>query len=201
MQEHKPDPWILEHSPIAPSKLHALGAITLFWNQCEMGLFLIFAGATKIDSNVSFALTHEMGDVTVCNRIREILELTDHSDGVKNMVIHVLKVYDINRQNRNQLTHFMPGPGDSGMMQFWRQKGPKLEPQPLPCELKDIRRVATEILALSRNLVEIGMYFLNHPYGNVRRPLPEKLPLPDKLWKPPPPDRSKRKRQRPTSRA
>lgn len=185
--------WMAKHSPINPWKLQALGVITFFWNRCQMALFVMFSGVTKIDANIAFALYQEMGDVSICRRIEEALDIVEHSDDVKSLVRDTLAVYDVNRLNRNQLTHFLPARDDSGRLKFFRQKGPLLDLQPFPDDLKDIRRVAEDVEALSRHLTAVGQYFLTKVHGAVRRPLPETPPLPERLWKPPSQDQPKQR--------
>ena len=29
------DPWVVEHQPLEPAKLHAIGAAVAYWNECE----------------------------------------------------------------------------------------------------------------------------------------------------------------------
>jgi hypothetical protein len=36
------DPWINANSPVDPKKLHALGALTLWWSACETHLLVLF---------------------------------------------------------------------------------------------------------------------------------------------------------------
>jgi hypothetical protein len=189
------DPWFLEHAPLHPSRLHALGVMTVYWNQCELALFVLFSGVSGIEGNLAFALTHEMSDLAVMNRMKEVIALSGHSKDVNNVVLNALAAYDINRLNRNQLTHFLPMPTEKGIT-LWRQKGPTMNPQPFPHELKDIRRVVEDLAKCRDHLAELGRFLMLKEYGNLRRALPNKLPLPQRLWTPPPPAQSPPKPQR-----
>jgi hypothetical protein len=180
------DDWPIKNSPIHPLKLHALGVVTLYWNQCEMAFFTLISGALGIEANLAFALTHEMGDVALASRMREVIALSPHSVDVNADVLHALQIYDVNRFNRNQLTHFLPAPSENGLA-LWRQKGPTLNPQPFPNELEDLRRVANEISTCRDYLLQLGLFFLVPQYGNARRTLPKRPPVPKRLWMPPPP--------------
>jgi hypothetical protein len=140
-------------------------------------------------------LTRELGDIALSNRIREFLEYGKHDQGTCEAVEHALVLYDKNRVNRNQLTHFLPTAGKEGV-EFWRGKGPRLEADPIPNTVEDIRRVAAEITVARLYLGDLSNWLIARnadPVGlGGHFPLPDKPPLPERLWKPPPQDQSKR---------
>ena len=59
-----------------------------------------------------------------------------------------------------------------------------MEWHPLPNELSDFRRVAEETIQLAGTL-KLLWRVLARPHDGSIRPLPDKLPLPELLWKPP----------------
>lgn len=187
------DAWVISHSPIEAEKLHALGFITLAWNGAEIALFFLFAGATGLNGRLAWALTHEMGDVSMCNRIKDILPLGALGVAVTDAILHSIELYDRNRMNRNQLSHFMPSGGKDGI-EFWRKKGPEIKPQPFASELKDIRRVGDEIISMQEYMTAVGNHLSALFHRQQPKSLPEKPPLPERLWTPPPPDPKGRKR-------
>ena len=70
------DPWIAEISdPIDPERLHALGVITLFWNHCERNLWFIFITIFELHPRIGWILAHDIGNVALCERIRERVKL------------------------------------------------------------------------------------------------------------------------------
>jgi hypothetical protein len=55
-------------------------------------------------------MIHDLGDVTICNKIRDLLALRKEYIGAeKQMIFSALDAYEINRLNRNQLSHFTRG--------------------------------------------------------------------------------------------
>ncbi len=187
------DPWIKNHSPIAPEKLHALGYITLVWNSCENGLFGLLSTVSGLSEGVCRAFVYDLGDVTISNRIEAFLEMRKVEAEPAKAIRHALNVYDVCRQNRNALTHAgLAAAGGHGLSLSRVRKKPAFISDLLPDDLEDFRRVAEEIRALNRHLKEL--WFILPPY-NDPIPSPDTLPVPCKLVTPPQPTRTKRQRQ------
>jgi hypothetical protein len=197
------DPWIAEHSYIDPERLHALGMITLWWNLCERNLFFLFCNVMGCSPRIGWLLAHDLGDLQISMRIREMLKLRPHSADVDELLQNVLKVYDVCRQNRNSLTHFTPNissadPTEIKSATFVRMKGPSPEPSPLPSALTDIRQVAIEVHYLASYLWRIHKALSARSKGQ-QAGLPPLVAVPDLLWKPHPQTAPKPKRpQRPS---
>jgi hypothetical protein len=147
------DPWIAKHSYIDPERLHALGMITLWWNHCERNLYFLFCSIFEVTPRVGWILAHDMGDVAMCDKIKEQLKIHQLDADMDALIKCCLDVYDKCRQNRNSLTHFTASvpPGGKGIVDavFVRMKGASAQPSPLPSSLEDIRRVAFETHTLS----------------------------------------------------
>src|SRR5262249_37342148 len=128
---------------------------------------------------------HDMGDVAIWERIIEVAktrsELADEFEALTN----ARDVYDECRKNRNSLTHFKLSTTDDGERVLARMKGPSMQIYLLPSDISDLRRVAVEILQLANHLEMIWQALANRTDGHYV-PLPEKLPVPELLWKPPP---------------
>jgi hypothetical protein len=179
------DPWILEHSVIDPERLHALGMITLFWNQCERNLWHLFCLVFDFHPRVGWIIAHDMGDVAICERIKEMLKIQPINENTKKLVLSVLASYDICRINRNTLTHFTVRPDEDGQFSFVRTKGPVPIQHLLPSSLEDVRSVAFEVKVLSHYIWDL--YRGLHTFGSEKpTPLPPILEPPELLWKPPP---------------
>jgi hypothetical protein len=119
-----------------------------------------------------------------------------YSQDIKDAVVHAVRVYEVCRINRNQLTHFLPQ-GLTGS-DLTRLKGESFAPQPFPDSLADIRRVAEEIEALIGYLSAMFNFFRARFQNALRRaptPLPDKPPLPKMLWHIPPPPPKPRQRK------
>jgi hypothetical protein len=187
----KDDPWIKSHSDIEPERLHAIGVVTYAWNSCQALLFIFFATLTGLPGRVTRAIIHEMSDAALIARLRDILA----TGGFRNdpelnaAILYALEMFDINRVNRNQLTHFMPSGKRDGKIEFWRNKGPELLRQAFPSNIDDIRRVAEDILTLrnyANNVSALAIAKQLHAHGAQIAgplPLPDKPPLQKPLWR------------------
>jgi hypothetical protein len=179
------DPWIAEISdPIDAERIHALGVITLFWNHCERNLWFIFNAIFELHPRIGWILAHDLGDVAICERIKERLKLLNNPGAeVDDLILNALEIYDACRINRNTLTHFTVRAADDGTISFVRTKGPVPIQHPLPSSLEDIRRVATETKILSQYLWHLYRA-LGGDGSEEKIPLPPKLAVPELLWKP-----------------
>lgn len=175
------DPWIRAQSSINPAKIHALGMITLGWNACETHLFLLFGAVAKLPAEIAWALSHDLGDIAIAERIRQVAKLNALPE--YQMIDDFLRVYDLCRMNRNSFTHFKFAREPDGTIALARMKGPTTHLHPLPNKLTDFRRVAEEIWNLSRTLRLLWVAVAARQDGEMR-PLPKTPPLPDLLWKP-----------------
>jgi hypothetical protein len=177
------DQSIRDYSPIDPAKIHTLGRVAIAWNSCETNLFFLFAAVVQLKTKSAWIISHDMGDVAMSERISEICELGEFDDEQRDAIQHILQVYDICRQNRNSLTHFKTGVSDDGEGILLRMKGSSMEFHSLPNDVNDFRRVAVELIQLAKTLMLLWRALSRLHDGNTR-PLPNKLPLPELLWKP-----------------
>jgi hypothetical protein len=192
------DPWIAQNSYIDPERLHALGVITLWWNHCERNLFFLFCRVFNLRLRVGWIIAHDLGDISVSNKMREMMKLHPPESDVADLLKCCLDVYDICRQNRNTLTHFTghspsADPKSLDDVIFLRMKGPSAEPRPIPSSLTDIRRVAFEINILSTYLWKTHKAIVARQQGQPAT-LPPLVAVPELLLKPPPQTPPKPKR-------
>jgi hypothetical protein len=189
------DPWI-DKQGFDPKLLHALGAVNITWNACEHGLIPLFCIAANMTLEHGQGMMHDLGDVTVCNKIRDLLLLRrEYSDAEKQMILSALDAYDVNRINRNQLSHFTIAPTGKATLELYRRKGPVLMKESFPSGLSDIRGVADDMHLLLRYMSVLSDYFRAKRQGREPGPLPGILRAPKRLWTPPPPDPKGRKHQ------
>ncbi len=192
------DDWIRSHSLVTPEKLHAIGFLTLAWNACEYWTTAIFSTVSGLSEKQARIVTHDLGDITIWNKIIEfsgIDELT--GTHVKDELKHALKIYDRCRSNRNQFVHAALGGErgeDGSVFRLARNKGPKFEFDPIDDSLQEIRRVGDEIDRLRDYLARLCIHISSLKF-ETPSPLPERLPLPECVWKPPQTKRNKRKPQ------
>jgi hypothetical protein len=187
------DPWVRANSELPPEVLHALGVISFRWNSCEFGLKMLFAESTGISVPNSLLITQEMGSITISAIIRETFELRKRDAPIVDEVLFSLDLFDVNRLNRNQLTHYLPATGPVGMEIRRNKVFGGVGGESIPSKVTDVRRVADEIGTLRTHLARIYNHLKN---PNVARyPLPQRPPLPERLWKPLPPNQPKPPRQ------
>lgn len=177
----------------SPEKLHALGTVTFRWNLAENQLGVLFREVTGLSIELSWIITKDMGDVTIGNKIKEAMKLSKLTKDQVLAVEHCLALYDINRENRNQLTHFTIE-AEQGEYVLARKSKTSIKPQSFPNTLGDLRRVADELHQLSWYISMVCCHLMTRANA-APWSLPDKPPLPGKLWKPPPPTQSERKRQ------
>jgi hypothetical protein len=194
------DPWIAKNSQIAPEKLHALGVVAFRWNLAEFALKSLLIAVSDFEFFKIWAIIHEVGDLAISASILEIIEHKSFSTPIHDAIEHALKLYDANRINRNQLTHFVPLPLEESDLA--RMKGPNWNPQPFSDSVQDLRRVAEDIFNLFNYLVALNqiLYAADHTVKPITSseqspPVPDTIPLPERLWKPLPPNPQKRKEQ------
>lgn len=195
MSDFKDDKWVVENSQIAAEKLHALGVVAFRWNSAEISLRSTLILLLRLNWNVAWSVIHEMGDMALMVSIREIIESNPVPKEVAETIEHGLKLYDANRLNRNQLTHFLPAALVGS--DLTRMKGPRFDPQPFPDSVGDLRRVADDLADLLEYFGKLLTIMHSRQYsqkpGGLLPPLPDKVPLPERLWKPPPPNPQGRK--------
>lgn len=202
------DPWIAEYSIIDPEQLHALGSIVLWWNHCERNLLFIFTTIIGVSQGMGWIIGHDLGDMALSTRIREIMKRREHPDGVEPLLNNYLPNYDICRQNRNVLTHFtatVPKDADFASVDlksvsFIRLKGVSAKADIFPSSLGDIRRVAAEIYGLCVHSWSIYQA-LDALAKGKHAELPPLIAAPELLVKPPQNNSPKPTRQRKLSRA
>jgi hypothetical protein len=103
------DPWIKANSEIEAQRLHALGVIVFRWNLSEQKLFHLFWALLDRPESEVVALGHEVNDIGLAARIRA-LAIGRLSANAKlcDAIENAIDVFEVCRQNRNQLAHFYP---------------------------------------------------------------------------------------------
>ena len=187
MPNFETDQWVASFSPIAPEKLHALGAITLYWNNCEIGLFVLFSFVSGMRWSQAWAVGTELREVSTAKSILALSDASANDEAVKQMVRDTIKLYGVNRVNRNHLIHFTTS-GDVNDLQFMKASGPAYSLRPIPSSVEDIRRVAENLKTLSDHLEAVADFFLSRvttASGARHLPLPQTPSVPELLLKTP----------------
>lgn len=195
------DPWITD-SIADPAKLHALGMVTVFWNMCEHALHGLFESVSRLPGDVSWAITHDMKDVTLCDKIMQMSIKYGFGDDGIDLIKNTIDVYDRCRLNRNQFTHFhFAYNGSVEPSRLERLKGPDRIRVEIDDRLDTIRRVADEILTLAANIVFVRSRVDRHYLHDEPITWPRRLDVPVLIWKLPPPEPPAQRRQPKSSRA
>jgi hypothetical protein len=195
------DSWVKANSaPLDHKKVHALGLITLRWNRCEYGLFLLFAEVVKLPIKECWILVHNLGDLAIVERIKAMMTERKYDAETIAQITNALEHYKICNENRNSLTHSWTK-RVAGEMVLARQSKSiaNMNPYPIPSSLADLRRVAEDLDTLSHRLFYLEAILSE---SDPKQPLPwrERLSPPDRLWSQAPQVPTKRKRQRKSSR-
>jgi hypothetical protein len=198
------DDWIASHYPKITDKLHAMGVVSVAWNEAENWLFWLFSTIVGLPTSETWVLAHELGDIAISERIKALMNIKKVPAATIKIVENALEFYDICRINRNQLTHFVVVSYPNDIMLARRSKKPEAgayTSSPFDNSLEDIRRVADEIMWIHRRLWVLVVKLGDGAGLATAGPWPSTLPLPDLLWKPPQPTQKSQPRQRPPSRA
>jgi hypothetical protein len=185
------DQWITANSPIDAERLHALGAVLVYWNDCEKELFILFGEVLGLPLKEVWVIAHDLGDIAISTKIEALARAKNFSSAFQSAIKNALDVYDICRQNRNQLVHFWASGSDvSGGLQLYRmgRKNKKADytgPQPFKSDLADIRRVADDIKTLASHMSALEAAINATGRAAPNSPLPSKLALPALLYSPP----------------
>ena len=177
------DEWIRAHSPMDPRKLHAMGCLNVEWSTCEYWAHATFGTVLGSKTNVAYAISHDMGDISLWNRIRDVAETRKFEAEDREALSYASKYYERCRTNRNQLVHFSLVMG-ANELRLARKKGPKLLEQQLFADsLEDVRRVCMDLSQLRRHLMDLNVCLWGRESGKpttwpTRPPLPALIATP-----------------------
>jgi hypothetical protein len=181
------DPWVAANSPIDAERLHALGAVIVYWNECEKELLILFGEVLGFPLQELWAIAHDLGQVAISTKIEALARAKNFSSQFQSAIKNTLAVYEICRQNRNQLVHFWFFSGVRGDGHLYR-KSKKADYNPpvlFKSDLVDIRRVAEDIKALARHMAQLEAAINQTGRAMPNSPMPNELPLPALLYSPP----------------
>ncbi len=199
------DPWMQLHSTIDPLRAHALGIVSVWWNHCERIHLRIFSQVLGIDREKGWIVGHDIGDVSLSEKINEALHLSQFDREWRLIITNYLACYDRCRQNRNVLSHFVAvltdeSNGELAAAGFIRVKGIKGTTTVIPSSIDSLRRVAGEI-----HLFALYSWNLHKALDALRQGRRQELlktfPIPELLVKPPPQTHPKPTRPPRSSRA
>ena len=204
------DHWIKANSEIEAQRLHALGVIVFRWNLSEQKLFELFWALLNRPKGEVAALGYEVSDIGLSVRIRALTAGLKAHHKLCDAINNVLDIFEVCRQNRIQLAHFVPvlSFGGSSLairkdyLPPWDFQRKERDPYalvklPFPNALSDIRRIAKDIRRLNAALLAVTLLVDRHFHPErtwSAPPLPKKLSVPAFLWKPPRPSRKERAR-------
>jgi hypothetical protein len=181
------DQWVAANSPIDAERLHALGTVIVYWNDCEKELLILFGEVLGLPLEQVWAIAYDLGQVAISTKIKTLARAKKFSIQLQSAITNTLAVYEICRQNRNQLVHFWFFSGVSGDGQLYRKskKADYSPPEQFKNDLADIRRVAEDIKALAHHMAQLEAAINQTGRAAPNSPLPDELPLPALLYSPP----------------
>lgn len=192
------DAWIKANSEIEPQRLHALGVISFRWNMSEQLLFWLFSELLNLPNREALILGHKLGPIDLSVRIKLLASTRlKRRPKLAPLIANALEVYDLCRQNRNQVTHFdvqiaLGKERVKGFNLRRRSRKPDV-PRAVPFDdsLQNLRRVAKEIrrLNIQLKIINDGVFANKRREGFVTWPKERKqritqlrpLPLPKLL--------------------
>jgi hypothetical protein len=185
----KSDQWIATNSPIDAKRLHALGAVIVYWNDCERELLILLGEMLGLPTKELWVIAHDLGNKAMSTKIKALARAKKFPFRLQSAIENTLEVFEICYQNRNQLVHFWVFGSDlSGGRELYRKskKADYITPELFNSDLADIRRVAEEMKALAYHVSALQAAINTTGRAPPNSPLPGKLALPARLHSPPP---------------
>lgn len=150
------DDWISRDDEVALDRYyHALGVIHARWTVVELQFQQIIWRAMGVpEAQIGGAVTFDMGNVARANLLLTLIREIQKDAGAIDMVEHVAKLFNRNRENRNFLSHcriLHPDNtewGEVAVLQGFRADG-KFRTKMYLAGLWEIRRVADDIRRMS----------------------------------------------------
>jgi hypothetical protein len=183
------DPWIAANSPIEAEKLHAMGVITFHWNVCEFYLRSLLAFAAHRPFDSVWTETSSQRPRNIYAKIRRAVADSRDAEATKEAILYAIALYDRNRENRAQITHFLPEGGVSSALH--NNKNPDFlaifDQTPIRSDIDALRRVAEDIRTCRTYLAGLINALSRTPLDAMigkAGPMPDKPPLPTLLWTP-----------------
>lgn len=174
--------------------IFALGVISANFNKLEGGLRLQFAINVRLSADAVNFLFARLDNSQRIMLIRHCLTELPYNEQEKHAIDHFMKGYAICTENRNILLHaevYYGAAADSKrkrMMFYKDSKKPPHFPNRYIPSLIVLRRIADAMHDFSEYGFELAMmlrdtYWMEEELGlkNLRRPLPDKPPLPKPL--------------------
>ena len=179
------DPW-------APH-FHAIGAITVAWNELEDTVGRIMRQLTRFEPATADYLTTMLGNVSTSGLVRRLVEHADGRAEVVELVNHLLDGFEICRENRNTVLHSRFIVNYLAATQTLYKRAKTGEYNDFPGDLPSIQRVAMEIDSFATFSYRVYERVLSHPNAVIKSdmaralisggnpPSPERPLVPSKL--------------------
>lgn len=153
------DDWISGADEVALDRYyHALGVIHARWTVVELQFQQVIWRAMAVPTaDIGGAITFDMGNVARANLLLTLAREIRKDSATVDMVEHVAKLFNRNRENRNFLSHcriLHPGnsePGEVAILQGFRADG-KFRTKMYMAGIWELRQVADEIKSASTYL-------------------------------------------------
>lgn len=186
--------WPLTRSIETPAEhLHALGVISLLYNQLERRLASIFAEYLGIDSPQCDAIFARLTNKDRSDTLRDLVPIKEGNAATQDRALFAVKCYDICTENRNILSHVIHDSVDATTRDMiatkWKRDTADDVLYRLP--LAALRTFADEMARVTEFVNELAAHlfwrrfqqtgYADAPFAPTHVPLPEKPPQPNKL--------------------
>jgi hypothetical protein len=172
----KTDPWA--------AYFHAIGVLSVAWNALERLVETAVAQMLRIDDDTSSLIVANLGNGTLPEAAARLARNVDRRPDLIDCVDHLVKGFDVCRQNRNIVVHSELGFNAMANKARLFKRSRLGALTAFPAELKEIQKVAESITAFANFAAEIVHIISVHPDTIVGGPDPN-----DPDWPPPWPDK------------
>lgn len=152
------DEWTESYELLFPvEQLHAIGVITLSFSFAERELHLILWRYYNLNFKTGAELTFDMGNTTLIQKIRYVLEETETNEHLKEALLHGIECFDRCRKNRNRVAHFTVRKSDFDEILIRPNRGKKPNVKVHSASLPELRQAADSSFATWLYLGSLGM--------------------------------------------
>ena len=177
---------------------HAIGQITIEWNQTEKELSELISVYLETDRPTAQLVIGAFGNRDKCQLLKSLVELKEGNSELAEAILHAITCFDICRENRNHIIHSSAHEADEPHKITFRKprKAKPTESHEMVLDLNQVRECANEIWHLRNYMIALKKVvsfqlteaaLVEHSFGDdgyvevVSPPLPEKPQKPRKL--------------------
>ncbi len=185
--------------------VHALGAITLLYNDLEHGMSYVFSECISLAQSLSDSIYARLTNKERVDLLRELIAAKERDKSVAEACLHGIKCFEICAENRNTVMHLIQTWSDNraqNILHAKKRNSDKSREIFYRISSDQLRQVADDILATRQFMRGVVMYLYwrqlqvsgqlkgHELEGRLPNTLPDKPPQPCKLNPLPPPPKT-----------